>query len=89
MCERLQKATLRYFPAVIKNHLIRASGAPRFTFDVYGLELLVSVWFVPIVLTLIVVCLFGCFSSPILAVPLYISFCMCPLPKRHMMGVHV
>ena len=55
-------------------HLIRAYVAPRFTFVVYGLELLVIVWFGSIVLTLVVSSLFGCFSSPIVAVPLYISF---------------
>ena len=52
----------------------------------YGLELLVSVWVVSIVLALVVACLFGCFSSPILAVPLYISFRMYPLHKRPQIG---
>jgi hypothetical protein len=86
---RVSRQRSFFSPAAIRNHLIRASDAPRFTFIVYGLELFVSVWFMSIVLALVVACFFGCFSSPILAVPLYISFCMYPLPKRHMMGVHV
>ncbi len=45
-------------------------------------------WLVFIELTLVVPSLFGCFSSPILVVPLYISFCMYPFPKWNMMGVH-
>ena len=46
-------------------------------------------WFVSIVLALVVASWFGCFSSPILVVLLYISFCMYPFPKRHMMDIHV
>ncbi len=46
-------------------------------------------WFEFIVLDLVVASIFGCFSSPILVVPLFISFCWYRLPKRHMMCVHV
>jgi hypothetical protein len=50
---------------------------------VYGLELLVSVWFVinDHSDNLGITCFFGCVSSPILPDPLYISFCTCVLPK--------
>jgi hypothetical protein len=34
-------------------------------------------------------CLFGCVSSPILVVPLYVSHVIFHLTKRYMMGVHV
>ena len=53
-------------------------------------ELLVRVWFVLIMMVLVVACLFGCVSSPILSEDhFYISFCTYHLPKRHMMGRHV
>ena len=52
----------------IRNRLIRDSGAPRFIFVVYWLELLVSVWLVFIVMVLVVSCLFGFVSSPIVTV---------------------
>ena len=39
----------------IRNHVIRTSDPPRFTFVVYGLELLVIVWLVSIVLVLVFV----------------------------------
>ena len=52
----------------IRNRLIRDSGAPRFIFVVYWLELLVSVWLVFIVMVLVVACLFGFVSSPIVTV---------------------
>ena len=83
------KSTILYFPAVIRNNPIRDSDVSRFNFAVYGLELLVSVWFVIIVTALVFACLFGCVSSPILTDPLYVSFCTCVLPKRHMMRFHV
>ncbi len=78
------KTTLIYSLDTIRNQPIRDSGAPRFMFVVYGLELLVSVWFVSIVLVLVVACLCGYVSSPILVVPLHISFCMYHLSNRNM-----
>jgi hypothetical protein len=72
-----------FFKDTIRNYIIQASGALRFTFVVYGLELLVIVLFVFVVVNLVVLVLYGCFSSPILVVPLYVSFCMYPLPKCH------
>ncbi len=86
------KVTFLYFPVAIGNHLImgRLSGDPMFTFVVYGLELLDSGWFVFIVLVLVLVSFFGCVSSKILTVPLFISFCVCSLRSLcHMMSVHV
>jgi hypothetical protein len=59
----------------------RDSGAPRF--DVYGFDLLDRIGFVSTVMSLVVPYLFGCVSSTILVVPLYISLCMYHLSKRH------
>jgi hypothetical protein len=78
-----------YFKDAIRNYIIQASGALRFTFVVDGLELLVIVLFVFIVVNLVVLSLFGCFSSQILVVPLYVPFFMYHLPKCHMVGVQV
>ena len=44
----------RNFPSVIRTHLIRASGDPRFMFVVYGSDLIVKSWFVFIVMDLVV-----------------------------------
>ena len=76
-------------PTEIRNQTIRDSGAPRFRFVVYRLQLLVGVWFVSLVLTLVVACLFGRVSSPFLVVTLYVYIYMYQLPKRLMMSVNV
>jgi hypothetical protein len=52
-------------------------------------ELLVRVWFVSIVYPFVVACFFGSVCSLILAVPLYISFCVYHLPTWYMMSVHL
>ena len=69
--------TVLFLPSRTQKHFhqgfhVRAFTTTRFTFVVYGLEWLVRVWFVSIVLDFVVACWFGCFSSPILAVLLYI-----------------
>jgi hypothetical protein len=68
------KATLIYPSVVFRKHLIRDSGDLRFMFNVYGFDLLERIWIVSIVMTLVVVCLFGCICSTILVFPPYISF---------------
>jgi hypothetical protein len=64
-----------------------ASDVPVFV--VYGFELLVRVWFVSIVYPFAVACFFWSVCSLILAVPLYISFCVYHLPTWYMMSVHL
>ena len=83
------KSMFRNFPSVIRTHLIRASGDPRFMFVVYGSDLIVKVWLVCIVGVLDVFGFSGQCSWSFLVVPLYLSFCICHLSKRHMMSVHV
>ena len=58
-------------------------------FVVYGFDLIVKVWFVFIVLALGVHCFSWRCSWSFLVVPLYLSFCICHLPKRYMMSFHV
>jgi hypothetical protein len=48
----------------VQSHPIRDLVALIFNFTVYGLELLVSVWFVIVVMTLVFACLFGCVLFP-------------------------
>jgi hypothetical protein len=52
-----------------------------FLLEINSEELLVNVWFVPVVMVLVVVCLFVCVFSPVLVVPpvtsyitVYVSF---------------
>ena len=86
------KSTFIYFPTVIRNHPIRDSGAPRFIFVVYGLELLVSVWCMFIVMVLVTssyLFVRVCFFNDSYGSFIYISFCTYHLPKCHLMGLHV
>jgi hypothetical protein len=54
-------------------------------FTAYGIDLVDRIWFVYIVMTLIVSCLFGCVLTGFVTVTLYIPSCVDHLPKRHMM----
>jgi hypothetical protein len=65
----------------------RVSHVLSFMFVVYAFELIVKVWFEFIVLVLEVHILFWWLSLTILVVPLYLSFCIYHLSKRHMMCV--
>jgi hypothetical protein len=67
--------------------VVRDSHVTWFMFD-YGFDLSDRIWLVYIVMTLIVPCLFGCAFTVILAVTLYIRFCVDHLPKKNMMCVH-
>jgi hypothetical protein len=51
--------------------------------------LLDRIWFVYIVMTLIVACLFGCVFTVFVVVTLYIPSCVDHLPKWYMMCTHV
>jgi hypothetical protein len=53
-----------------------------------GFDLLDRIWFVYIVMTLIVDCLFGCVCTMFVVVTLYIPSCVDQLPKGHMMCAH-
>jgi hypothetical protein len=54
----LRKKKKNSHPHASCAHLVRASGDPRFMFVVYGLDLIVKVWFVFTVVALEVPCLF-------------------------------
>jgi hypothetical protein len=56
-----------YPPVAYREHPILDFGAPRFMFYVYGFDLSDRIWLVSLVMTLVVVCLFGCVFSTILA----------------------
>ncbi len=66
--------------------LILAFRGLSFSFVVYGLQLLVKVWFVFIVLALEVPGLLRWFTSTFLVVLPYLFLCTYHLPKRHMMS---
>ncbi len=77
------------FLSGIRTHLIRDSDDSSFMFVVFGFDLIIKVWFLWIVLTLDFLGFSWLCSWSFFVVTPYLSFCICHLPKRHMMSTHV
>jgi hypothetical protein len=65
------KTTRMYPPVSYRRHLLRNSGAPWFMFYAYGFDLSDRIWFVSLVMTLIVTCVF---TTILVVTPLRIRF---------------